>query len=369
MGGELLMGLEEELMVLDASTLALSPHDLPATWARWPARRERMGREMHRATLELRTDIARHPDALLRAATEQRQWAIEAAEAQGQCVALAGLHPTASPFAQAVHADEPHYATLLNGYGDVACGACTFGLHLHLGLPTAEARWRLFQLLRERLPMAQALAANAPFSEGRDTALASFRASWLGRYPRMGIPEPLPHAEAAAHQLERLRRTGCVPLDGAPWYDLRLHHRLPTVELRVADALGDLHSVWRLAAWAACWAWTVAEGGAAAQLPAPTATDLLQENHWRARRHGAQAQLVDWQRDTVEGLPTWLEREAEALAPAAKALGLGSRLRDALQAAPGADGAQWQRQQHATGGFNGLLQALVAQARRPWHGE
>ena len=70
MGGELLLGLEEELMVLDASTLALSPHDLPATWTRWPNRRERMGREMHRATLELRTDIARHPDALLRAAAE-----------------------------------------------------------------------------------------------------------------------------------------------------------------------------------------------------------------------------------------------------------------------------------------------------------
>ncbi len=353
-------------MVLDASTLALSPHDLPTTWARWPARRERLGREMHCATLELRTDIAQHPDALLRAAAQQRQWAIEAAEAQGQCVAVAGLHPTASPLVQAVHADEPHYAALLGAYGDVARGACTFGLHLHLGLPTADARWRLFQLLRERLPLAQAMAANAPFSEGRDSGLASFRASWLGRYPRMGIPEPLADAHAAEQRLQRLRQTGCVPLDGAPWYDLRLHHRLPTVELRVADALGDLHSVWRLAAWAACWAWTVMEGGAAAHLPMPTATDWLQENHWRARRYGAQAALVDWTRDTVEPLPIWLAREAEALAPAAKALGLGARLGDALLAAPSADWAQWQRQQQAMGGFTGLLQALVAQARQPW---
>lgn len=366
MRGELLLGLEEELMVLDASTLALSSHDLSATWARWPARRERIGREIHCATLELRTGICRHPDELLHAAAEQRQWALEAAEAQGQCVAVAGLHPTASPFGQAVHADEPHYAALLSGYGDVARGACTFGLHLHLGLPTPEARWRLFQLLRERLPLAQALAANAPFSEGRDSGLASFRASWLGRYPRMGIPEALPDPEAAEQRLRRLRQTGCLPPDGAPWYDLRLHHRLPTVELRVADALGDLHSVWRLAAWAACWAWTVAEEGVAAQLTPPTATELLQENHWRARRHGTQAELVDWTRDTVHALPIWLEREAEALAPAAKALGLGSRLGDALLAAPASDGAHWQRQQQAQGGFTGLLQALVAQARQPW---
>ncbi|MFN7665037.1 MAG: YbdK family carboxylate-amine ligase [Inhella sp.] len=360
------LGLEEELMVLDPGTLALVPHDIEQTWARWPERRERLGREIHRAALELRTSVTRHPDALLRDVTQQRAWAREAANAQGQWVGAAGLHPTAPHWDQALHEGDPHYAQLLDAFGDVARGACTFGLHLHLGLPSDDARSRLFLVLRERLPLVQAISANAPFSEGRDTGLASFRASWLGRYPRMGVPEPWPDASAWEHHVARLRRTGCLSPEGAPWYDLRLHHRLPTVELRVADALGDCQRVWLLAAWGACWAWTVAHERPQAQVPHPTPTPLLQENHWRARRHGARAKLVDWRQDVEHPLSHWLADEAEALAPAARALGLGPRWPDRLKPAAEADGAAWQRAQHASGGFEGLLKALVQQTNTAW---
>ena len=79
-----------------------------------------------------------------------------------------------------------------------------------------------------------------------------------------------------------------------------------------------------MAAWTLAWAWMVEQGRAPA-LPKATPTPLIEENHWRARRHGASAKLIDWPTDSELPLQQALQVEAEVLAPALQHLGLRER--------------------------------------------
>ncbi|MFN7694570.1 MAG: YbdK family carboxylate-amine ligase [Burkholderiales bacterium] len=356
-----LIGLEDELMVVDAAG-ALVAHDFERSWQHMPGSQAWLKREMHAATMELLTDPAPHPAPVLAQLHQRRKLAATWALPQEQRLLTAGLHPTARPWGQAVHSHlNPHYAALQTEYGAVAQGALSFGLHLHLGLPEPAQRVHLYRLLRERLPLFMATSANAPFSEGQDTGLASFRHSWLGRYPRMGVPPDFETPEQAQTHLDRLRRTGCIHQDAGLWYDLRLHHRLPTVELRALDAHSDLRRVEHLASWTLAWAWMVEQGRAPA-LPKATPTPLIEENHWRARRHGASAKLIDWPTDSELPLQQALQVEAEVLAPALQHLGLRERFEWGLQ---GPEPATHQRNTQAESGWSGLMDRLAAETLQP----
>ena len=55
-------------------------------------------------------------------------------------------------------------------------------------MPDAATAIRVFNGLREQLPLLQALAANSPFWHGRDSGLATARAQLFRGYPRAEIP-------------------------------------------------------------------------------------------------------------------------------------------------------------------------------------
>jgi carboxylate-amine ligase len=124
-----------------------------------------------------------------------------------------------------------------------------------------------------------------------------------------------------------------VDAPGRLYWDLRPHHRYPTIEFRAADVTPRLED----AVAAAALARTVVAGivtGALCEprLPGSVAQSLLGENGWRAARDGTDAVLVDVfapeprtvpVRDAVLGV-------ARRLRPVAAALGDAASL-DALE--------------------------------------
>ena len=106
-----------------------------------------------------------------------------------------------------------------------------FGLHVHVAIRGADRALAVYNALRSHLPELAALAANAPFYEGRDSGLASVRSRISGLLPRQGVPPALPSWDAYEEALR-----WCAFDDPRQWWwELRLHPVFGTVEVRVPD--------------------------------------------------------------------------------------------------------------------------------------
>lgn len=365
------LGVEEELQVVDARTRALTAHDIPLRKLDLTDGGGGIGCEIHRCAIELQTPICSHADDVAVSLSVMRGIARKQAEEKGQAVFAAGLHPFSAWKQQALNDDKdryPHYAHLLNEYGDIARSAMSFGLHIHLGLPEAKLRMPVMNALRAVLPEVLALSASSPFHEGRDTGLACWRHSVLGQYPRMGIPETWPSEEAYFAHIARLRRVGSLEADQGMWDDLRLHHRYGTLEVRICDAVHSLERVWLITALLQCEAMTLAEEARRGRLREPMPRAFIVENKWRARRYGMNASLVDWQRDEAVPASERYGRWVARLLPAAMELGIWPRLELAVaRALSQGSAADQQRTWHKeSNSFESLVEILSDATAEPW---
>jgi carboxylate-amine ligase len=108
-----------------------------------------------------------------------------------------------------------------------------------------------------------------------------------------------------------------VDAPGRIYWDLRPHHRYPTLEFRAADATPRLEDAVAGAALARAVVAGIAAGVLREpRLPGSVAQPLLGENSWRAARDGTGAEFVDL---FADGPRTVSAREA--------VLGLAERLR------------------------------------------
>ena len=140
--------------------------------------------------------------------------------------ASAGTHPFAVWQEIVVSAGE-RYQFVYGSMRELARREPTFGLHVHVGVPDAEAAIHAANRLRTQLPLLLALSVNSPFWQGRDTGLASARTPLFQAFPRVGIPR-------AFHRLRGVRRVGRRPdpLRRGSRADLPLVGRAPAAALR-----------------------------------------------------------------------------------------------------------------------------------------
>lgn len=366
------LGVEDELQVVDALTGALAPFDIEEAQAAMLADPRSIVCELHKCTVELRTPVCTGPDDIATSLSSLRSAVRKHAASQGQNILAAGLHPFSPWQSQQVHEDPERYSTyayVLRAYGEVARSAVSFGLHVHLGLPDAKLRIPVMNALRSVLPEVLALSASSPFHEGRDTGLACWRHSVLGRYPRMGIPDAWPDEDTYFDHIERLRRLGSIMPRQGMWDDLRLHHIYGTLEVRICDAVSSLERIWLIAALLQCEAATLCEEAARGHLPEPEPRLWIEENKWRARRYGLGAALVDRRQDEAIPTPARYGRWLARICPAAKTLGLWPRIElavaDAL--AKGTEADQQRRWQSESCSFESLVKKLVEVSAEPWN--
>jgi glutamate---cysteine ligase / carboxylate-amine ligase len=278
------VGLEEELMLLDHETLDLAPRarDVVESLGDDP----RFKIEMPAAQLEIVT--APHPsvrEAAAELAAARRRLAL--AVAGRYRVAGAGAHPFASGHGPLNPG--PRYEAIGAEYASVANRQLVFGLHVHVGLPGADRALAVYNTLRSHLPDLAALAANAPFYEGRDSGLASVRSRISGLLPRQGVPPALGSFEAYADALR-----WCGFDDPRQWWwELRLHPAYGTVEVRVPDTQATVADT----AAVAEIVYTLVLGLSAlydAGERMPVAESWrIDQNRWAACRHGIDAVMTD----------------------------------------------------------------------------
>src|SRR4051795_1459646 len=87
------------------------------------------------------------------------------------------------------------------------------------------------------------------FGRGEPTGLASSRQMVFAALPRSGPPPRFRDYDDYAEVVGQLEKTGCIADYTHIWWDIRLHPRLGTIEIRVCDAVTHVEDAVALAAF------------------------------------------------------------------------------------------------------------------------
>jgi carboxylate-amine ligase len=281
----------------------------------------------------------------------------------GLALGAMGTHPWADYLDQRI-IDTPHYNRLRHELGYVAQRNNTWSLHVHMGVRGADRAIAVCDWLRELLPMLLAVSANSPFLDRRDTGLHTVRTEIFTRtFPRCGVPSPFVDWRRYAEFVETLQRTGTVVESTQLWWSVRPHHEFGTVEVRICDAQTRGEESFGLAALiAACIAQAALDydehgyEGAGA----PLADREIEENLWRAIRHGMSGRQIDFRKGVEVEARAALEGLLEWTAPAREALGIEPRL-------PERNGAQRAREALDAGiAIEDVYRDAVAETQRTY---
>jgi carboxylate-amine ligase len=316
------VGIEEEYQLLDPDTLALVSRFEDLIAAADEPLRERLAGELIASEIEFRT--GRHltfADAA-REMVEGRLATLALADRLGIALAVAGVHPF-SPWTEQRIIDTPHYRRLDEELGYVAWTNNTWSLHLHSGVRGADRAVAVSTAMRSVLPELLALSANSPVFGGRPTRLHSTRVQVFTRsFPRCGVPDAYADWDEYAAFVALLERTHSIVESTQIWWSVRPHHTFGTVEVRICDGQTEMGEALAVAALAlACIAAFATDHDAGRPLPAHP-RGLIEENMWRAERHGLEGRLIDLELGVERTAAAAIEALLEWSAPVHDALGL-----------------------------------------------
>src|SRR5207244_1344974 len=108
------------------------------------------------------------------------------------------------------------------------------------------------EVVNRRLPQLGpllALSASSPFWRGEPTGLRSSRQMIFAAFPRSGPPPRFESYADYAEVVGQLEKTGCIADYSHIWWDIRLHPRLGTIEVRICDAVTRREHVVALVAY------------------------------------------------------------------------------------------------------------------------
>ena len=311
------LGVEEELMILDAETFEqVAAVDRILRGVEGLALPGRLKTELFASVFETNTNVCATVGEVDEALPALRRAAALAAEREGLAIAASGTHPFARPEAQPIVKEE-RYVTFL-GYGGISVRRQGVqGLHVHVGMASADDCWRCLDAILPWLPVVLALSANSPWFAGELTGMASNRAPILAELPRGGAPAAFSSYAEWEAWIERLVAIGVMEDYTRIWWDVRPHPQLGTLEVRVPDQPTDVALSSAFAALVQAMCATALDDG----LPGGSPRADYIQNRWAAARFGPRANLVH-----PDGLsfPTagYLASELlERVRPAARRLG------------------------------------------------
>jgi carboxylate-amine ligase len=359
------IGLEEEFAILDPATLELEHRyeDVYAACEKDEVLAASAAGELIASEVEIRSGRAETFAEAVALQSERRARLFALVAEMGLALGATGTHPWANYLDQRI-IDTPHYSRLREELGWVAQRNNTWSLHLHMGVRGADRAIAVCDWLRELLPLLLAISANSPFLDRRDTGLHTVRTEIFTRtFPRCGVPSPFGDWSRYAKFIETLQRTNTVVESTQLWWSVRPHHSFGTVEVRICDAQSRGEESFALAGLiAACIAQTALDydelgyGGRGG----PLADREIEENLWRAIRHGAEGKLIDFRRGEEVETRAALEAVLEWSEPARSQLGIDPQL-------PERNGAERARAALAEGrSIDQIYRETVAETQRTY---
>jgi carboxylate-amine ligase len=319
------VGVEQELHLISPQSADLvsdCDHVIDALEDPW---RSAASHELFYSVLEMRSPVCRTAAELEEAVCRDRRAAAEACGRVGCRPVAAGTHPFARWTGQQIVRSD-HYRWVEEEAVFLARRLLAFGLHVHVGVASAEAAiYAMNELPRWLYPLL-ALSVNSPFLEGRLTGLASTRAHLFDSMPRTNpAPRFADFQELVAFH-DKLKAAGDIMAPGDLWWSVRPQPPLGTVEVRILDLPTDVRRLGTLGAIVQALVATYQDRFQAGEPPAEIRREYFEQNHWQAMRRGLDGKIIEPATGEVLPMREQIERMLEFAAPKSRELQSQSQL-------------------------------------------
>src|SRR5438874_82721 len=283
------LGVEEEYMLLDPETFDLVQHvDTVLEAIAGHEFEAHVNPELMQSVLEVATPVCRTPADVEHALRQLRAYVTGIAQEKGLRVGSAGTHPFSLFERQRITARD-RYRNLVDQMQYVARRELIFGLHVHVAVDDPDKAVQIVNGLLPHLTPLLALSASSPFWRGEPTGLSSSRQMVFAAFPRSGPPPRFDNYADYAAVVGQLEKTGCIPDYTHIWWDIRLHPRLGTIEIRICDATTRLEDVVAVTAFCQALVKHYCEQYARGNRIPSYHRILTTENKWIAARYGLEA--------------------------------------------------------------------------------
>jgi carboxylate-amine ligase len=322
------LGVEEEYMLLDGETFDLVQHiDTVLADVSGHELEPRINAELMQSVLEVATPVCHTPSDVEEQLCALRTYVCEVAGARGMRVGSAGTHPFSLFERQRITAKD-RYRALVDQMQYIARRELIFGLHVHVAVDDPEKAIQVVNGLIGHLHELVALSASSAFWRGEPTGLHSSRHMVFAAFPRSGPPPRFQDYAEYAEVVGQLERTGCIADYTHIWWDIRLHPRLGTIEIRICDAVTDLDDVIAITAYCQALVKHYAERFAAGEEVPSYHRILTTENKWLAARYGLAAPVMDLVTGARNRAPVAqsIRRTLKTIQPHAQDLGSADQL-------------------------------------------
>jgi carboxylate-amine ligase len=368
------LGIEMELEIIDRASrqLTSAASEILAAMAdsRGGEEPRRAKHELMESTIEINTDVC---TTVAEAKADLAATIADVTthtEPRGLALMCSGTHP----FSHWVHqkiTPNPRYERLVEQMQWPARQLLIFGVHVHVGVRSAEKAIAISNALAAYIPHFLALSASSPFWLGQDTGLASSRSKIFEHLPTAGLPYQLNGWSEFEEFMSTLVAAQAIESIREVWWDVRPHPDFGTVELRICDGLPTLSEVAAIGALSQClveWMDSLCDHGFA--LPHPRQW-IIRENKWRAARYGIDAQIIVDEGGELVPVSRAIAELVEELGPIASRLHCVGELRFVLDILK--TGPSYVRQRamaNETGTLEGVVDALVTELETdtPLHG-
>jgi carboxylate-amine ligase len=164
-------------------------------------------------------------------------------------------------------------------------------------------------------------------------------------FPRSGPPPRFRDYADYAQVVNQLEKTGCIQDYTHIWWDIRLHPRLGTVEIRVCDAVSRVEDAVALAAYCQALVKLYSERYDAGEEIPSYHRILTTENKWLAARYGLEAPVMDLATGRRNRVPVaqLVRRTLKEVQPHARELGSDAELEGIREILARGNGSDRQR--------------------------
>jgi carboxylate-amine ligase len=313
-------GIEEEFFLVHPKSRALST-SVPRSLLRACQRRfgDVVAPELLHSQIELVSPVFERCDHAYDEMLRLRRGVASIAVEKDLRMLAAGTHPIAA-WREQVETPRTRYRGLMEDFQLVARRNVLCGLHVHVAVPPGVDRVVLMNRAMPWLPAFLALSTSSPFWNREPTGLLSYRQAAYDEWPRTGIPDHLADEAEYARFVELLVAGGAARDSSFLWWAIRPAARFPTLELRICDACTRVADTVAIATLYRCLLRLLVRRPELAAPWTPFTRRLIDENRWRAKRHGLDAQFLSLDgsppvacRDTIAALLDEVAEDAQAL--------------------------------------------------------
>ena len=312
------LGVEEEYMLLDAETFDLVQHiDTVLAAVAGHELEPRINSELMQSVLEVATPGLPHAGRTCGRSCCASAASSATSHGRRVCASARRGRIRSRSSSGSGSRRKDRYRALVDQMQYIARRELIFGMHVHVAVDDPEKAIQVVNALIAHLPELVALSASSPFWRGEPTGLRSSRHMVFAAFPRSGPPPRFRDYADYAQVVNQLERTGCIQDYTHIWWDIRLHPRLGTIEIRICDAVTRLDDVIAITAYCQALVKHYAERFDAGEEVPSFHRILTTENKWLAARYGLAAPVMDLHTGRRNRLPvaTLVRRTLKAIEP------------------------------------------------------